>query len=107
MSEERRTGERGRWASQLRRVALVALFAIASSALLPFAHGSSSHFGDCGVCSVLVHGGAHVADIAPPSALAPVAVGTELKEVELVTAVPVRDFALRLARAPPLASVSA
>jgi hypothetical protein len=37
MSGNRRAGERGRWASQLRRVALVAVLAIAASALLPLA----------------------------------------------------------------------
>lgn len=106
MSENRRAGERGRWTSQLRRVALVAVIAIAASALLPLAHASTGHAGECGVCSVFAHGGANLADRAPAVALPHVTSGTEVALVERVPALPRRDVTLRLARAPPLASVS-
>ena len=101
MSADRRASERGSVKSQLRHVALVALLAIASSALLPLVHGSLSHVGDCGVCTALTHNGASAAETVPAPALASFTARPEAARLESCGALPRRDFALRSARAPP------
>jgi hypothetical protein len=106
MSEYRRAGERERWASQLRRVALVAVLAIASSALLPLVHGGASHLGDCGVCSVIAHDAASAADVVSVPDLPPVATGLEVEAREPEAVLPRLDFDRCSARAPPATSVA-
>ena len=106
MGEERHMSDRRRFAPQIRLIALVAVLALAWGTLLPLAHGGASrHVGDCGVCSLLAHGGASVADRAPASDVAPNAVCADLDPIELHQAVPRRDFDARRARAPPSTSV--
>ena len=85
----------------LRRIALVAALAIVSSAVLPYAHGALGHATDCGVCSVLAHGGARVAESAsaPEVGVARTCIGFE--EVARAVLLPARDFDPRSARAPP------
>jgi hypothetical protein len=106
MSGERRAGERGRWASQLRRVALVAVLAITSSVLLPLVHGGASHLGDCGVCSAIAHDGASSADVVSVPDLPPVATGSDFQVREPEAVPPRRDFDRCSARAPPATSVA-
>jgi hypothetical protein len=91
----------------LRRIALVALFAIASAAFLPLAHGATGHAGDCGVCIALTHGGARVADV---GAAAVAAAPRECPSAEAPTATPLPTRPALdscCARAPPSVSVAA
>ena len=104
MSGHRQVSERGRWASKLRRVALVAALAIASSALLPFVHGGASHLGDCGVCGAIAHGGFASVDTVSVSDHTYVAECLELESVELAQVLPRRDRDACTARAPPSAA---
>lgn len=92
---------------KLRRIALVAVLAIVSSALLPYVHGATRHVGECGVCSALSHAGARVADTTAPPVLPAARVCIAVEEVASVPLPPRRDFAPRSARAPPTASVPA
>jgi hypothetical protein len=54
----------------VRRFTLVALFALAAQALLPYLHanaarepgGAASHAADCAVCAAIAHGGARALD---------------------------------------------
>jgi hypothetical protein len=107
MSGHRPVSERGRRASLLRRVALMAMLAIASSALLPLVHSGASHLGDCGVCIAIAHGGTDVVDTVAVSDQAYVAERGELVDIELAPELPRRDRGACSARAPPAASVSA
>ena len=107
MSGHRQVSERVRWALQLRRVALVAVLAFASSALLPFVHGGASHLGDCGVCSAIAHGGSNAVDTVSVSEHAYVDECRELVDIELAPVLPRRDRDACAARAPPAASVTA
>ncbi len=92
---------------RLRRIALVAALAIASSALLPYLHGATSHVGDCGVCSVLSHGGARVAATVAAPALPDVRARADVDAAAPATLPPRRDFDPCSARAPPASSVLA
>jgi hypothetical protein len=107
MSGHRPVSERGRWASQLRRLALVAVLAFASSALLPFVHGGASHIGDCGVCSAIARGSTDAVDTVAVSDHAYAAERRELVDIELTPVLPRRDRDACSARAPPAASVTA
>lgn len=93
--------------ARLRLVAFVAALALVSSALLPLAHGTASHAGDCGVCSALSHGGGGAADPAPASDLPSVAARPELDSLEPAQTLPWRGFDVRSARAPPADSLTA
>jgi hypothetical protein len=106
MTADRQPSLQARFASQVRRVALVALLAVASSAVLSLAHGAVSHTGDCGVCSVLAHGGAKVADVAAKPDLAPVASVGRAERLEPDSAPAPVALDLSKARAPPTTSVS-
>lgn len=93
----------------VRRFALVALFALAAQALLPYLHASASqaasgaatHSADCGVCFVLSHSGARALD-APASTApsAPLAAVTNLASAPVAFA-PSFDADSAGARAPP------
>lgn len=93
--------------ARLRFVALVAVLALVSSALLPLAHGATSHAGDCGVCSALSHGSAAAADSAPVPAPPAVAACPALESFEPAQTLPWRGFDVRSARAPPAFSLTA
>jgi hypothetical protein len=91
----------------LRRIALVALFAIVSSAVLPLAHGGTSHATECGVCVAISHGGARVADVAPLPSLPAL---RACPAVDAVVAAPISPrpvLAVHGARAPPVALAAA
>ncbi|MGH9885521.1 MAG: hypothetical protein ACREBE_08330, partial [bacterium] len=76
--------------------------------LLPLAHSATSHTGDCGVCSAMVHGGAGVADSAPTPDLAPAfATCSELVSLEPARTLPWLGCDVRSARAPPADAVTA
>ena len=73
--------------AEFRRLALVALLALAAQSLLPYLHANASReagaganhsAADCSVCSALAHGGARAVDapVAVSFALAPVAVAS-------------------------------
>ncbi len=96
-----RTDGRPRRAAQLRSIALVALLAIASTALLPLVHASFDHAGDCGVCSVFAHDASSVADVGPNPGLAPTSVGPEVDACEPEAALPRLSVDRHGARAPP------
>lgn len=96
--------ERGRWAAQLRRVALVAVLAVASSALLPLVHGGASHIGDCGVCTAIAHGASASLDTVSVVDHAFIAELRALASVEPALVLPRRDRAACAARAPPTVS---
>jgi hypothetical protein len=113
-----------RTAQSLQRVALIALFALASYAFLPYLHAltsacgpddsscssnerAPSHSPDCPVCGVIAHAGARSAD-------APSALGTVTAPVahcaaapELVALAPKVELDAACARAPPVARRSA
>jgi len=85
----------------LRRIALVAALAIASSALLPWAHAAQGHAGECGVCSVLTHGGARVAVAVAAPELPAARRCVQIDEV-VVPPLPARcELGAYAARAPP------
>ena len=106
MGEGMRANERERRRARLRRVALVAAFAIAAAAFVPLAHAGSGHAGDCGVCTVLAHGSASVADTACAPSLPLPAAGPAVELLEPAASIPLRHLSLRLARAPPLPAAS-
>jgi len=93
--------------ARLRLVAFVAALALVTSALLPLAHGASSHVGDCGVCSAMSHGGSGGADSVPVADLPAVAAGPDLDSLEAARTLPWRGFDVRSARAPPAHSLTA
>ncbi len=101
MSGLRPMNERGRWASQLRRVVLVVALAVASSALLPLVHGGANHIGDCGVCIAIAHGASASLDTVSVADYAYVGELRELASVELELVLPRRDRDVCAARAPP------
>jgi hypothetical protein len=106
MAGDRQPNRRANSASRLRRVALVAVLAIASSALLPLVHGATSHTGECGVCSGIAHSGASVAEVVSRPDLPPVASSPAVAQREPVTAFSRPALDLGEARAPPAPSVS-
>ena len=91
----------------LRRIALVALLAIASSAFLPLAHVAAGHSGDGGVCSVVAHGGARVADVAPTAPQPVVRACLGVEDVVAAPSAPRHELDSCSARAPPAFSVAA
>jgi hypothetical protein len=123
------------FSARLKRTALVAVFALATHALLPFLHAhaiscdrnhtacaaderagepassdsgqSSNHPDACAVCSALAHGGARAIDA--PSALpvhfTELRLGSAPRVAEVVA--PSADVEVACARAPPLSRRSA
>jgi hypothetical protein len=94
------------WAWRLRRVALVAVLAIVSSAVLPLVHSATNHTGECAVCSVFAHSGASVADVVLQPVVSPLAGIRALVPLASVTVVTLRALDCGEARAPPVSSVS-
>lgn len=94
------------WTSRLRGIALVAAFAIASSAVLPLVHAATGHLSECGVCSIFAHNGAGVADVSAPPVVSPLAISCAPAPREPVTILTSRALDTSEARAPPVSSVS-
>jgi hypothetical protein len=94
------------WTSRLRGIALVAVFAIASSAVLPLVHSATGHLNECGVCSIFAHNGAGVADVSAPPVVSPPASTCAAAPLEPVTVLASRALDSSEARAPPVPSVS-
>ena len=91
----------------LRRIALVALLAIVSSALLPLAHGAANHASEWGVCVAIAHGGARVADAAPQPPLPALRACPAVDAVVAAPTPPRPALAAHGARAPPVALTAA
>ena len=92
---------------QLRGIALAAVLVVASSALIPVAHGGASHRDDCAVCDMIAHDTSSSADVALIQDLYSIISGTGLVVCEPEAAPPRLDVRLRPARAPPSNSVAA
>jgi hypothetical protein len=106
MTGEGHTIRKRPWATSARRIALVAVLAIAASALLPLVHGATSHASECAVCSVFAHNGAGVAEaVAPLDVSIPTSVRAHVP-LEPVTVDTLRALDSSEARAPPAPSAS-
>ena len=97
---------RERWASRLRSVALVAVLAIGSSALLPLVHGATSHLSECAVCCVFAHNGSSVADLVAQPDVSPPSAERAPEAFAPTTPLTHASLDSSEARAPPATSVS-
>jgi hypothetical protein len=93
----------------VRRFTLVALFALAAQALLPYLHanvsreagGRATHAADCAVCAALAHGGARSLDTPTVVSVALALVSVANRDTAPVAAAPSVDADTASARAPP------